>query len=128
MDLLYKIWAFLGFLAFIQIGILSDRIHRKERSENGNLYAERSSVKDDMTQILASYIGKEVILDFYEDEEDWDLADTKATLLDMDSKWALLQIEAKKEDKKNWASLQIDSKKEHMQKLIRISSIKGITV
>lgn len=118
MDLLYKIWAFFGFLAFIQMGSIyasSARMRRAERSENGNLHAERSSVKDDMAKILAPYIGKEISLDFYEDEEDMDLLDTgkhdKAILMDIDPKWALIHIE---------------TPKTHKEKLIRISSIKGV--
>ncbi len=115
MDLLYKIWAFFGFLAFIQMGSIYARTRRAERSESGNLHAERSSVKDDMAKILAPYIGKEISLDFYEDEEDMDLlgADRhdKAILMDIDPKWALIHIETPKEQK---------------DKLIRISSIKGV--
>lgn len=118
MDLLYKIWAFFGFLAFIQIGGIyanSARTRRKERSESGNLHAERSSVKDDMTEILAPRIGKEISLDFYEDEEDMDLLfmdkHHKSILLDIDPKWALIRIE---------------TSKTHKEKLIRISSIKGV--
>ena len=116
MDLLYKMWAFFGFLAFIQMGSIYARIHRAERSENGNLHAERSSVKDDMAKILAPYIGKEISLDFYEDEEDIDLlgADRhdKIILMDIDPKWSLIHIE---------------TPKTHKDKLIRISSIKGVT-
>ncbi len=112
MDFLYKLWAFFGFLAFIQIGCIKLGCCRAERNENGNLHAERSSVRDDMATVLAPYIGKEVIFDFYEDEEDWDLADTKAILLDIDSRWALLRME---------------TPKTQTDKLIRISSIKGIT-
>lgn len=118
MDFLYKIWAFFGFIAFIQMGSIyaaSAKLRRAERSESGNLHAERSSVKDDMAKILAPYIGKEVSLDFYEDEEDMDLFDVgkhdKAILLDIDSKWALMRIE---------------TPKTHKDKLIRISSIKGV--
>lgn len=115
MDLLYKIWAFFGFLAFIQMGGIYTRIRRKERSESGNMHTERSSVKDDMAKILAPYIGKEVSLDFYEDEGDMDLLfmdkHDKSILLDIDPKWVLMRIE---------------TPKEHKEKLIRISSIKGV--
>lgn len=118
MDLLNKIWVFCLILSFIQLGSIyagSARIRRAERSESGNLHAERSSVKDDMAKILAPYIGKEISLDFYEDEEDMDLlgADRhdKAILMDIDPKWALIHIE---------------TPKTHKEKLIRISSIKGI--
>lgn len=118
MDLLNKIWVFCLILSFIQLGSIyagSARMRRAERSESGNLHAERSSVKDDMAKILAPYIGKEISLDFYEDEEDMDLlgADRhdKVILMDIDPKWALIHIE---------------TPKTHKDKLIRISSIKGV--
>lgn len=118
MDLFYKICAIFGFIAFMQIGSIyanSARMRRAERSESGNLHTERSSVKDDMAKVLAPYIGKEISLDFYEDEEDMDLLGAgrhdKAILMDIDPKWALIHIETPKEQK---------------DKLIRISSIKGV--
>lgn len=116
MDILYKIGAIFGLIAFFQVSTISAKLHRMERSENGNLHSERSSVRDDMIKILTPYIGKEVLLDFYEDEEDMDLLCTgkqdKIILLDIDSKWAMIRIE---------------TSKTHIDKLIRISSIKGVS-
>ena len=84
---------------------------------NDSRHSERSSVRDDMVKVLTPYIGKEVIFDFYEDEEDVDILSIgkkdKAILLDIDSKWAMVRIE-----KQNT----------HKDKLIRISSVKGVSV
>ena len=64
---------------------------------NDNRHSERSSVRDDMVKVLTPYIGKEVIFDFYEDEEDVDILSIgkkdRAILLDIDSKWSMVRIE-----------------------------------
>ena len=116
MEFLYKMGAIFGLLAFFQVSAVAARLRRLERSENSVLHAERSSVKDDMTKILAPYTGKRIQLDFYENEEDMDLINiskqNKIILLDMDEKWALVRIE---------------TSKNHRDKLIRISSIKGVS-
>lgn len=118
MEILYKMGAIFGLLAFFQVSAVAARLRRLERSENSAVHSERSSVKDDMRKILAPYTGKEIHLDFYEDEEDADLelinigGHNKIILLDMDEKWALVRIE---------------TPKNHRDKLIRISSIRGVS-
>ena len=70
-----------------------------------------------MKAVMTQYIGKEIVLDFYEDEEDIDMLDTskhnKFTLMDVDEKWALIHIEKPKKS---------------VEKLIRLSSIKGFSL
>ena len=116
MDIVYKLWAFFGFLAFIQVCSLSSRLRKTERSINSEPNTLRSSMKDDMRQILNSYIGKEIEdIDFYEDEETdifYDVKQNRFFLEDIDEKWALLKVITPKYEK---------------QELIRISSIKGVT-
>lgn len=116
MDIVYKLWAFLGFLAFIQVCSLSSRLRKTERSINSEPNTLRSSMKDDMRQILNPYIGKEIeTIDFYEDEETdifYDVKQNQFFLEDIDEKWALLKVITPKYEK---------------QELIRISSIKGVT-
>ena len=116
MDIVYKLWAFLGFLAFIQVCSLSSRLRKTERSINSEPNTLRSSMKDDMRQILNPYIGKEIeTIDFYEDEETdifYDVKQNQFFLEDIDGKWALLKVITPKYEK---------------QELIRISSIKGVT-
>ena len=116
MDIVYKLWAFFGFLAFIQVCSLSSRLRKTERSINSEPNTLRSSMKDDMRQILNPYIGKEIEdIDFYEDEETdifYDVKQNRFFLEDIDEKWALLKVITPKYEK---------------QELIRISSIKGVT-
>ena len=114
MEYLFKIWAFLGFFAFIQVCSLSSKVNRLMRAERepaDKSYTSNIHVKKDMRE---PYIGMEIGLDFYEDEEDGDLYfGNDVILLAVDEKWALLEITAK-------------SKK--TQKLIRLSSLKGVSV
>ena len=115
MDIVYKLWAFFGFLAFIQVCSLSSRLRKTERYINSEPNTLRSSMKDDMRQILNPYIGKEIeTIDFYEDEETdifYDVKQNRFFLEDIDEKWALLKVITPKYEK---------------QELIRISSIKGV--
>ena len=116
MDIVYKLWAFFGFLAFIQVCGISSRLRKTERSINSEPNTLRSSMKDDMRQILNPYIGKEIeTIDFYEDEETdifYGVKQNQFFLEDIDEKWALLKVITPKYEK---------------QELIRISSIKGVT-
>lgn len=113
MDTLITIGAFLGFLAFLKVGDLSSKVNRlmrAEREQEDRAYTSNIHVKKDM---LEPYIGSLIGLDFFEDEEDGDLYfGNDVVLLAVDEKWALLEITAK-------------NKK--MQKLIRLSSLKGVS-
>lgn len=113
MDILITIGAFLGFLAFLKVGELSskvDRLIRAEREQEDKAYTSNIHVRKDM---LEPYVGMEIGLDFYEDEEDGDLYfGNDVILLAVDEKWALFEICAHGKKK---------------QKLIRLSSLKGIS-
>jgi len=115
MDYVIGMLAFFGFLAFIQVSSLSTKLKRMERHENDDSQM-RSSLKDDMKSILAPCVGKEIVLDFYEDEEEPDMLDTskhnKFILIDVDDKWAFIRIETPRKT---------------VNKLIRFSSIKGVS-
>lgn len=113
MDTLVKIGAFLGFLAFLKVGSLASKVQKLERAERlqeAGAFAEKAHMMKDM---MEPYVGSEIMLDFYEDEGETDLFfDNTAVLLAVDERWALLEIVEK------------DKKK---QKLIRLSSIKGVS-
>ena len=113
MEYLFKFWAFLGFFAFIQVCSLSSKVNRlmrAEREQADKSYTSNIHVKKDM---LEPYVGMEIGLDFYEDEEDGDLYfGNDVILLAVDEKWALLEITTKNKKK---------------QKLIRLSSLKGVS-
>ena len=115
MDILFKLWSFFGFLAFLQVCNLSRGKIKRDHLINSEANTCRSSIKDDMQQILSPYIGKEIeTIEFYEDEEPGNffyLKQKKLFLEDIDEKWALIKIITSKDEK---------------QELIRMSSIKGI--
>ena len=116
MDIVYKLWAFFFFFALIKVCGISSRLRKTERSINSEPNTLRSSMKDDMRQILNPYIGKEIEdIDVYEDEETdifYDVKQNQFFLEDIDEKWALIKVITPKYEK---------------QELIRISSIKGVT-
>lgn len=113
MDTLITIGAFLGFLAFLKVGELADKVRKLERAERqqeDRTYTEKVHVMKDM---LEPYIGSQIGLDFFEDEEDADMfLENVAVLLAVDEKWALLEINNHGKKK---------------QKLIRLSSLKGVS-
>lgn len=113
MDTLITIGAFLGFLAFLKVGDLSSKVNRMlraEREQEDRAYTSNIHVRKDM---LEPYIGSQIGLDFFEDEEDGDMfLENGAVLLAVDEKWVLLEITTKNQKK---------------QKLIRLSSLKGVS-
>ncbi len=118
MDILVKIGAFLGFLAFFSVGSLTSKVNKLIRE--GRAQAEQSAKSRTYTgelhmnkETLARYIGSPIGLDFFEDEGDGDLFfENDALLLAVDEKWALLEINKRGQKKR---------------KMIRLSSIKGIS-
>ena len=110
---LFKIGAFFGFLAFLRVGSLTTKVQKLERIErlqDAGALAEKIHMMKDM---MEPYVGSEIELDFYEDEGEVDLFfDNAAVLIAVDEKWALLEISDKGKKK---------------QKLIRLSSIKGVS-
>lgn len=115
MDFLYKVGAILGLLAFCQVSAVASKLRRIERDWAGGQRLGQGGTKEDIAKVLAPCIGKEVFLDFYEDE-DMDLLSVsgknKIILLDIDPKWILVHIQTPKAQK---------------DKLIRISSVKGVS-
>lgn len=113
MEYLFQIWAFLGFFAFIQVCSLSSKVNRlmrAEREQEDRAYTSNIHVRKDM---LEPYIGSQIGLDFFEGEEDGDMfLENGAVLLAVDEKWVLLEINNRGKKK---------------QKLIRLSSIKGVS-
>ena len=113
MDTLVKIGAFLGFLAFLKVGSLASKVQRLERAERVQEIGTYEGKAHMMKGMLEPYVGSEIMLDFYEDEGEVDLFfDNAAVLIAVDEKWALLEISDKGKKK---------------QKLIRLSSIKGVS-
>ena len=113
MDTLFKIGAFLGFLAFLRVGSLATKVRKLERIErlqDAGALAEKTHMMKDM---MEPYVGSEIALDFYEGEGEADLFfDNAAVLVAVDEKWALLEV---------------SDKGKKMQKLIRLPAIKGVS-
>ena len=115
MDTLYKLMAFLGFIAFVQGCSLASKVSRMEREKRCEYVG--ISKRNDLRQLIKSYIGAQISsVEFYDDEEDYAIGimgkKDKLYLLDVDEKWVLFKL--------------VTSKKETM-KMIRISSIKSIS-
>lgn len=117
MEYLGYAFGFFGFLAFIQLSSVKGRIANLERllSEKGV-----ADIRPDLFGILEDYVGAEVEISFYEDEEEIDVLTRfqnrrkgdSVRIVDYDEKWVLVQASNAKEQKKI---------------LIRLSSIKGLT-
>lgn len=113
----YTFWAFafFGFIAFVRVSTLESRLRKLERS----LEEPDSQPRADIRELMAEYIGKNVQLDFYEDEGDVDIETYyyvkggTLTIVDVDEAWVLVHGEAKKKTQ---------------DKLLRLSSIRGITL
>lgn len=119
MDTLYKLMAFLGFIAFVQGCSLASKVSRMEREKRDESVgiSNRISKRNDLRQLIKSYIGAQISsVEFYDDEEDYAIEimgkKDKLYLLDVDEKWVLFKI--------------VTPKKETI-KMIRISSIKTIS-
>ncbi len=115
MDIFYKLMAFFGFIAFIQGCSLASKVSRMEREKRDESVG--ISKRNDLRQIIKSYIGAQISsVEFYDEEEDYAIEivgqKDKLYLLDVDEKWVLFKI--------------VTPKKETI-KMIRISSIKTIS-
>ena len=116
METLTMVWSIFGFFAFIFLWSLQGRVAKLERRlremDEGATDERRMTMQD----ALRNRIGKHVKFDFYDEEEDMDLLifDTRngfIEIVDVDDKWVHIHAE---------------SKQKQIDKLIRISSIKGI--
>ncbi len=117
MEYVGLVFGIFGLMAYLSVSSLKNRVSRLERelqAMQGNNYSlERAS----LAESLKSRIGEPVLLTFREDEQDIDCMmlgrKTGAiTLLDTDGEWALISIEKGKEKK---------------QKLIRVTSVRGVS-
>ena len=119
METVTMIWSIFGFCAFLSVFSLSSRIQNLERKlrsrsdENGELVTE----KQNLGAHIQKYIGKNVKLDFYDEEEDVDVLQSESTgtvtIVDCDDKWVLVHLE---------------NRKKTQDKLLRVDSIKSIGV
>lgn len=115
----------LGFFAFLGVLSLQGEVSKLERRLRALESNEAAPVRVDLSNQMAEYIGSQVKLDFYDDEEDFDsfaVAATKGgrvTILDCDGKWVLVHLS--EPDKKKQAP-------KTQEKLLRIHSIKSITI
>ena len=118
MEYVTWMWAFFGFLAFLQVTSLRGRLsnlesklERKLRNDND---VDEFNHSDALRESLQKRIGEMVTFEFYDDEEDLDIANKNpdfVQIVDVDEKWVLVHAE---------------KGKKKIEKLIRISSIKGI--
>ena len=114
----YVIWplAILGFVAFCSMGSLTSRIKKLEQQlssmEGTSAHAERLS----LVKLLQEYVGKNVEIEFKDEENDMDIANAvmrkgTCTIRAADGDWVHVHITYGKVDK---------------EKLIRVSEISGI--
>lgn len=116
MDSWIGFFEFLGFIAFIQVFSLQGRVSKLEKQLRETNNGEESNSLNDLSESLQKRVGKCVKFDFYDNEEDYELYSFNAKnsfvqIVDVDEKWVHVHAE---------------SKNKKIDKLIRISSIKGI--
>ena len=102
-----------GFIAFIFVLSLQGKVSKLERQmREAGIGEEGAALNGDLSGSLKKRIGCQVKIDFYDGEADADLVSGKSvTIIDVDEKWAMVRCE---------------TKKKAVDKLIRISTIKGI--
>lgn len=100
-----------GLIAFCLVLPLQGKVSKLERQMRDGAFGEGIAHAGDLTESLQKRIGKKVEFDFYDDETDMDLPSDAVEIIAVDEKWVLVHGE---------------TKKKAFDKLIRISSIKGI--
>lgn len=103
-----------GFIAFVLVMTLQGKVSKLERQmREAGIGEEGIALNGDLSSSLEKRIGCQVKVDFYDGEADADIVSGKTvTIKDVDEKWVLVRLE---------------NKKKTCEKLIRISTIKGIT-
>ena len=103
-----------GFISFVLVLTLQGKVSKLERQmREAGIGEEGIALNGDLSSSLEKRIGCQVKVDFYDGEADVDIAGAKyVTIKDVDEKWVLVRLE---------------NKKKSCEKLIRISTIKGIT-
>ncbi|MBR3785905.1 MAG: hypothetical protein IKJ77_05825 [Firmicutes bacterium] len=102
-----------GFIAFVLVLTLQGKVSKLERQmREAGIAEEGTALNGNLSASLEKRIGRQVKLDFYDSEADADIVGLKSvTILDVDEKWVLVHCE---------------NKKKSFDKLVRISTIKGI--
>ena len=102
-----------GFIAFVRVLTLQGKVSKLERQmREAGIGDEGAALNGNLSASLEKRIGKQVKMDFYDSEADADIVGLKSvTILDVDEKWVLVHCE---------------NKKKSFDKLVRISTIKGI--
>ncbi|MBR3756195.1 MAG: hypothetical protein IKK48_03705 [Firmicutes bacterium] len=102
-----------GFISFVLVLTLQGKVSKLERQmREAGIGEEGAALNGNLSASLEKRIGKQVKMDFYDSEADADIAGLKAvTILDVDEKRVLVHGETKKKS---------------FDKLVRISTIKGI--
>ena len=102
-----------GFIAFVLVLTLQGKVSKLERQmREAGIGEEGTALNGNLSASLEKRIGRQVKLDFYDSEADADIVGLKSvTILDVDEKWVLVHCE---------------NKKKSFDKLVRISTIKGI--
>ncbi|MBE6115366.1 MAG: hypothetical protein E7187_00890 [Erysipelotrichaceae bacterium] len=119
MEIIGFVFGIFGLLAYLEVPSLKKRIEDLERdmskTQGTSYHVDRTA----LVQATRSYIGKKVNIDLKEDHEDVDIINYgnmkygTITILDTDGEWVLIRVE---------------NKKKNVTKLIRMDSIKGISV
>ena len=102
----------LGLAALVWCFSLNKKVRRLEkfvREENGG-----SSEMLDLRKILQDAAGKRVRMSFYDEDVWMDFTGRDCLVEDVDDSWVLIKAN--------------EGKKNEVQKLIRISSVKGVVV
>lgn len=102
-----------GLISFVLVLTLQGKVSKLERQmRESGIGEEGVALNGDLSSSLEKRIGCQVKLDFYDGEADIDIASAKTvTIKDVDEKWVLVRLE---------------NKKKACEKLIRISTIKGV--
>lgn len=119
MEIIGFVFGIFGLLAYLEVPSLKKRIEDLERdmskTQGTSYHVDRTA----LVQATRSYIGKKVNIDLKEDHDDVDIINYgnmkygTITILDTDGEWVLIRVE---------------NKKKNVTKLIRMDSIKGISV
>lgn len=117
MDTIIMVWAILGFFAFLNVLSLQDKVSKLERRIRLLEEDETPSARIDLGGKMPEYIGKCIIPEFYEDEED---ADIDVTLTSKNGRVTVVECDDK------WVKVRLENGKKICEKLLRIHSIKTV--
>ena len=119
MEYLGFIFGIFGLLAYLKMSELENRLTKLERELTAMRGTSYHEDRKNLVQAVKSYTGKKVSIELKEDNEDIDIMNYGNTrhgsniILDSDEEWLLLKIVTPKGDK---------------TKLIRMESVKRVSV